>query len=64
MTEQLSESEPESLESLKRAFVLFTNYAKALKEIGDSKTAEECRNRTKEIEAKLVKEDVEWVSML
>ena len=62
--EQLSESEPESLESLKRAFVLFTNYAKALKEIGDSKTAEECRKRTKEIEAKLVKEDVEWASML
>ncbi len=62
--EQLSESEPESLEFLKRAFVLFTNYAKALTEIGDSKSAEEYRKRTKEIEAKLVKEDVEWVSML
>ncbi len=62
--EQLLESESENLEYLKRAFVLFTNYSKALKEIGDSKTAEEYRKRTKEIKAKLVKEDVEWVSML
>ena len=64
LNESLAKSNPGSLDSLKRNFMLFNNYANLLEELGDSETAEEYRKKVEEINAKLVEEDPEWDSLL
>lgn len=64
LNESLAKSNPGSLDSLKRSFTLFINYATLLEEMGDSETAEEYHKKVEEINAKLVEEYPEWDSLL
>ena len=64
LNESLAKSNPGSLDSLKRNFMLFNNYANLLEELGDSETAKEYRKKVEEINAKLAEEDPEWDSLL
>jgi tetratricopeptide (TPR) repeat protein len=64
LNESLAKSNPEDLDPLKRNFLLFSNYANLLEELGDSETAKEYRKKAEEIDAKLTEEDPEWASSL
>jgi len=64
LNKSLEESYQEDLDLLKSNFVLFSNYANLLEEMGDSKTAKEYRKKAEEIDAKLTEEDPEWDSSL
>ncbi|MDD3041546.1 MAG: tetratricopeptide repeat protein [Methanosarcinaceae archaeon] len=63
INESLLESDPEGFEdpySLKRALVLFNNYANLLKDMGEVESAEEYRKKLTEIKAKIEAENSEW----
>ncbi|MPN62575.1 hypothetical protein SDC9_210324 [bioreactor metagenome] len=60
LNESLEKSDSEDLDLLKSNFVLFSNYANLLKELGDSETAKEYLKKAEEIDAKLAEEDPEW----
>ena len=64
LNESLAKSNPEDLDLLKSNFVLLSNYANLLEEMGDSKTAKEYLKKAEEIDAKLAEEDCEWDSSL
>ncbi|TAH58390.1 MAG: tetratricopeptide repeat protein, partial [Methanosarcina mazei] len=57
LNESLAKSNPEDLDLLKSNFVLLSNYANLLEEMGDSKTAKEYLKKAEEIDAKLAEED-------
>ncbi|MDQ1276821.1 MAG: hypothetical protein QG610_2399 [Euryarchaeota archaeon] len=64
LNESLEKSDLEDLNLLKSNFVLFSNYANLLEEMGDSKMAKEYHKKAKEIDAKLAEKDPEWDSSL
>ena len=64
LNESLAKSNPEDLNPLRRNFLLFTNYANLLEELGYPETAEEYRKKAEEIDAKLTEEDPEWASLI
>ena len=64
LNESLEKSDMEDLNVLKSNFVLFSNYANLLEEIGDSETAKEYHKKAEDIDAKLAEEDPEWDSSL
>jgi len=64
LNENLAKSNPEDLDPLRRNFLLFSNYANLLEELGDSDTAKEYRKKAEEIDAKLAEKDPEWDSSL
>jgi tetratricopeptide (TPR) repeat protein len=64
LNERLEKYNPGSLDSLKRSFTLFSNYATLLEEMGDSETAKKYHKKVEEINAKLAEEDPEWDSSL